>query len=207
MEPQDLLKTNTMSYDDYTALAEKLAAEGRTSGPNQSESLLAYSKLNLQRMKRLNKTSVPGPVMQAAVKNLPFAMRWVAITELWCGDAAQNLPYIAKLASLSQKITFELVLRDVNLDYMDQFLTNGARSIPKIVMYHAENNNPIATWGPRPALVQAKVMDYKNMTGEKPAFEDFSTEIHQWYTSNKNAALELELLAIFRQISARETAL
>lgn len=201
-----LLDSTPISYQRYVEETEVMVAEGRTTGANQSEAMLAYTKLNLSRMRRLNKTVHPGSELVESLSQMPFAMKWIAITEPWCGDAAQNLPYIAKAAALSGNVDLGLVYRDENLRYMEKFLTNGTRSIPKLVMYRADDNEVIATWGPRPAAVQQKVNDYKNAVGEKPTFEVFAAEIHAWYTADKNTELESELLSIFRKIQAETAA-
>ena len=63
-------------------------------------------------------------------------MDWLVLTEAWCGDAAQSLPIINKMAEVSDNITLRLILRDENLDVMDQFLQNGrSRSIPKLICH------------------------------------------------------------------------
>ncbi len=196
----------TMNYSAYMALAEQLVSEGRTTGPNHSAAMLHYTKLNLKRMQRLNKTAKPGAEIIEVLNTIPFKMHWVIVSEIWCGDAAQNIPFIAKLAELASDVKLDLILRDENIKYMDQFLTNGTRSIPKLVIYN-EEGEVIATWGPRPQIMQHKVMAYKEMTENRPGFEEFSEEIHRWYTANRNAELESELLAIFRRISTLATAI
>lgn len=200
-----LLRTRGINYADYMRFAESMVAQNRTSGPNQSEMMLHYTKLNLKRMQRLNKTVTPSASIVEQISRIPFQMRWVIITEIWCGDAAQNIPYIAKLAGLSPNVSLELVMRDENEHYMEQFLTHGTRSIPKLIVYNTQGD-VMTTWGPRPAPVQDMVMDYKKMDKAKPAFDVFATALHQWYTSNKNQSLESELLAIFRPLTALQAA-
>jgi len=202
MNTLKLLDTTPIIFQRYMEQTETMVAEGRTSGANQSEAMVAYTKLNLKRMQRLNKTVMPEPALIDSIRALPFSMKWIAVTEPWCGDAAQNLPYIARTAELAGNVDLKLVYRDENLRYMEQFLTNGTRSIPKIIMYRGDTTEVVATWGPRPTAVQQKVNDYKNAVGEKPSFEVFAAEIHAWYTANKNKELESELLAIFRKIRA-----
>ena len=60
-------------------------------------------------------------------------MIWLIITEGWCGDAAQCIPTIEKIAAESKNIETHYVLRDENLDLIDEYLTNNARSIPKLI--------------------------------------------------------------------------
>lgn len=178
-----------MDYKGYMDLAVQLVAENRTTGPNQSEAMLHYTKLNLKRMQRLNRSAQPSKILLDTVRNIPFRMRWMVITEPWCGDAAQNIPLIANTAAQSTNVDLALVLRDENVDYMDHFTTHGARSIPKLIIYPETEDRVLAQWGPRPAPVQEKVVAYKQMIEERPTFEDFSTEIHQWYHRDANKTL------------------
>jgi len=46
-----------MSFQTYYNLTDQLVAEGKTTGPKQTEDLAHYTKLNLSRMKRLAKTA------------------------------------------------------------------------------------------------------------------------------------------------------
>jgi len=190
----------TFSYGEYMTFVENLVQNGQTSGPLQSESLVNYTKLNLKRMQRLNKTVKVDHNLIASVNALPHATKWLAITEAWCGDAAQNLPYIAALAGAIPGLEFDLVMRDEHPELIDQFLTNGTRSIPKLIIYHGDTGQVLSTWGSRPAEVQLLVQEYKNQVGEKVPFDLFAEKVHAWYTANKNAALSTELLATFNEL-------
>lgn len=206
MNDTSLIDAAPVSYSAYMSDFETAVAEGRTSGSNQTDAMLAYTKLNLSRMKRLNKTAVPGEELIKSVSDLPFEMTWLVLTEYWCGDAAQNIPFIAKTAEAAGNAELKLLFRDENLRYTERYLTNGARSIPKLVVYRDDTGEQIAVWGPRPDAVQQMVIDYKNSVDSKPSFDVFAAKIHAWYTSNKNKDLESELLAIFRQIHAAPAA-
>ncbi len=157
MPSQDLftseLLAQAMTYDGYMKLSELLVSEERTSGPNQSAPYVHYTKLNLQRMKRLNKTvEIPAhlvELMQQKANN----WRWITITEPWCGDAAQCVPVIEKLALTVGGIQTYYILRDEHLEIMDAYLTNGGRAIPKLICLD-ENGAEVFTWGPRPAVIQ-----------------------------------------------------
>ena len=139
----------TISYKDYRALVGKLLAEGKSTGPEQSEDLTNYSMLNDRRMKRLDKTIKISEETVREFQRVTQPQTWLVLTEGWCGDAAQNLPVLNKIASISENIDLKIVLRDENLDLMDLFLTNGGRSIPKLIALD-KNNNVIDSWGPRP---------------------------------------------------------
>ncbi|ARI76719.1 thioredoxin family protein [Halobacillus mangrovi] len=80
-------------------------------------------------------------------------MRAIILTEDWCGDAMLNIPIFLRLAEAGH-IQTRFLLRDENLELMDQYLTNGSsRSIPKIIFLHP-NGKEIGTWGPRAEKVQ-----------------------------------------------------
>lgn len=137
---------NTYTYNEYRDLVKNLLAEGKSTGAEQSEEITNYSLLNDKRMQRLDKTIKISEETAAEFKNLKTPQTWLVITEGWCGDAAQNLPVIYKLAELNAKIYLKLVLRDDNLALMDLFLTNGGRSIPKLIVLDSDNN-VLNTWG------------------------------------------------------------
>jgi hypothetical protein len=175
------------TYSEYKALAEEQVNEGMTVSPH----LLDYTKLNLQRMKRLDKTIELRPEVTSVLEKLSRNLIWIVITEGWCGDAAQNVPVLAKIAEAAAgKIKLEFALRDQNLELMDLYLTNGGRSIPKLICFDAETQTEAGTWGPRPATAQELFMRLKNEGIPK---EEFITAIHNWYTSDKTQSMQLEL--------------
>jgi thiol-disulfide isomerase/thioredoxin len=101
---------------------------------NTPGSLPHYAHLNHARMNRLDKTIALDDHSIKILNNLKIKYVWILITEGWCGDAAQIAPVISKLADFSDHIDLKIVLRDQHLDLMDQFLTNGARAIPKLII-------------------------------------------------------------------------
>ena len=116
---KEVLNT-AMSYDTYMNLLLDLLADGKTTGENQSDEMVAYGKMNVQRMKRLNKTTQLQQKLQDVLNGLTRKMTFLVITEGWCGDAAQNVPVINKLAEHSENIDLRLILRDNNLEIMEK---------------------------------------------------------------------------------------
>ncbi|MEN9742589.1 MAG: hypothetical protein RLZZ65_394 [Bacteroidota bacterium] len=155
----DLLQS-AMNYSAYMNLTEQLVNEERTSGPNQSEAYVYYTKLNLQRMKRLNKTISIPTALQELVAHKASHWTWLIITEPWCGDAAQCVPALEKLALCSTQIETKYILRDEHPEVMDAYLTNGGRAIPKLICLD-ENLHEVFTWGPRPAVIQEVMNELK----------------------------------------------
>ncbi|KAA9332973.1 thioredoxin family protein [Hymenobacter busanensis] len=188
------------TYAAYRQLIDELLAQGRTTGPNQSEDLTRYAQLNLQRMQRLDKTVTVLPELQAAVAQLRQRYVWLVLTEGWCGDAAQIVPVLHAVASASNgHLTDRYLLRDDNLDLMDRYLTGGvSRSIPKLVVLHADTLTEAATWGPRPAQAQELLLRLK---AAGATHEEYAEQVHGWYAKDKTRSTQLELLELVQRLA------
>jgi thiol-disulfide isomerase/thioredoxin len=174
-------------YQEYKELVSRLISEGKSTGPNQSDALLNYSMLNDKRMKRLDKTIQLSEEIISKTKALKTPQTWLILTESWCGDAAQTIPVINKIANENANINFKIVLRDEHLELMDAFLTNGGRSIPKLVALD-NNNNVLNSWGPRPTVATKMVADYKAANGGlDPGFKKL---LQVWYNKDKGKSVQ-----------------
>lgn len=191
----------SISYIDYRALVSNLLSEEKSTGPEQSEDLTNYSLLNDRRMKRLDKTiKLSDEMIQEFQKNKE-PQTWLVITEGWCGDAAQNVPVIHKIADLNDNIDLKIVLRDENLELMDLFLTNGGSAIPKLIALDA-NNNVLNTWGPRPTVATKMVADYKAANGSLDA--EFKQDLQVWYNKNKGQSVQDDFIKLVKNTSLKE---
>ena len=182
------------SYAEFMQLMELLVAEGKTTGPSQTESLIFYTKLNLQRMRRWEKTFHLHEVLANKVK-IVKPQTWWLITEAWCGDSAQTLTGMQKMLEASAgNITLKIIMRDEHLSIMDQYLTNGTRSIPILISVDKQGNE-LFHWGSRPAPAQKIIMDWKaDHVGQ--SYEDIEKVLHTWYTQDKGQTLQEEFLTI-----------
>lgn len=186
---------NTYTYQEYKDLVKTLLADGKSTGPDQSDDLTNYSMLNDRRMKRLDKTIKITEETAQEVQKLNNVQTWLVLTEGWCGDAAQNLPVLHKMAELNENIHLKLVLRDENLELMDLFLTNGGRSIPKLIALD-KDNNVIETWGPRPTIATKMVADYKTKNGALDA--QFKQDLQVWYNKDKGKSTQEDFVNIIK---------
>ncbi|MBE0423135.1 MAG: thioredoxin family protein [Lutibacter sp.] len=184
---------NTISYPAYRNLIKNLISEGKSTGIEQSEDRLTFSILNDKRMDRLDKTIEISPETQNSLENLNKGFTFLVIAEGWCGDAAQILPIINKVSEASDKIDFKIVLRDENEDLMNQYLTNGSKSIPKVLILDRENN-VLDSWGPRPSVASKMVVDYKAQNGSID--EEFKKNLQIWYNKDKGNNTQNELLSL-----------
>ena len=186
---------NTYTYQEYRDLVSDLLAEGKSTGPNQSEDLTNYSMLNDRRMKRLDKTIKISEETRQKVQALKETQTWLVLTEGWCGDAAQNLPVLNKIAEINENINMKFVLRDENIELMDLFLTNGGRSIPKLIALD-KNNNVLKTWGPRPSFANKMVTEYKAKNGNLDA--QFKQDLQVWYNKDKGKSTQEDFIAFVK---------
>ena len=188
------LVKEAMTYAEYRKLIDELLDQGLTTGPNQSETMVNYGRLNQKRMKKWEKIAKITPELQERMLDIQRPVTWLVLTEGWCGDAAQNLPFIQKLAELNPLITLKLILRDENHEVMDQFLTDGGRSIPKLIALDSATLSVLGTWGPRPAPMQKLVME--NKVSKAKNYSELNEEMHLWYARDRGITFQNEILAI-----------
>lgn len=155
-----------------------------------------YRKLNFQRSNRVEKTFEPTEETKEIFSKISKPIKWIVITESWCGDSSQNLPVIAKLAVLNSNIDFKIVLRDSNLEFMDLYLTNYGRSVPKLIAFD-ENNNELFQWGPRPAEAQKLFTELKRNGVE---VSEIHKEIQLWYGKNRGKEVDKEIIESVKQL-------
>jgi Thioredoxin len=173
-----------ISFDEYKKnMALDLAA-------NPDSKVREYIHLNQARLSRIEKTYQVSASLTEAVMRLKNKTYWLILTEHWCGDAAQNLPVLNAVAKASKgKIEMKLVYRDQQSELMDAHLSNGTRSIPKLIQLN-ENYTLSGIWGPRPVVAQKLVAELKS----NPATAiNYANELHLWYAKNKQQELEKEI--------------
>ncbi|OAV42802.1 thioredoxin family protein [Lewinella sp. 4G2] len=177
-------------------LTDLLEKEGRTTGDNQSELYVSIAKLNQARMGRLDRKNRLTDEFRELLTGLTKNYTILVLTEGWCGDAAQIVPVLNWMAEASPRVQLFCALRDANLPLMDQFLTNGGRSIPKVFFLEAGTENILATWGPRPLIAQTISMAYKRKPEPKESYEVHHAELHKWYARDKTLSTQAELQSI-----------
>lgn len=155
---------------------------------------IEYTKLNWSRTNRWIKQGKLNQTLADHVKSIQEPQTWLIITEPWCGDAAHNVPFIQMLSELNSNIQVEYELRDSEPFSIENYLTNGTKSIPKLVVRDQEGKD-LFTWGPRPAGCQKIYMDLKEKGLE---FEEINIEVQKWYNANKGEELQEELLRLFK---------
>jgi hypothetical protein len=149
-------------------------------------------------MKRLNKTVEVPAQLTELMKQKANNWRWITITEPWCGDAAQCVPVIEKLALATGGIQTHYILRDEYPAIMDAYLTNGGRSIPKLICLD-EKGAEVFTWGPRPAVIQ-EVMNRLKADGVTE-IATIVEAIQKAYNDDKQQGMYQEFVALLQELN------
>ena len=187
---------NTFSYEDYRTRLQSLLALGKTSGDEQSADLVHYSELNETRMNRLDKTIKITSENEAFLATLNKEYIWLVLSEGWCGDAAQILPIINKMAQISDKVELKIAFRDENPELMNLYLTNGGKAIPKMIILEKNALEVIADWGPRPAEAIKLIVDYKAKHGIVD--ETAKADLQMWYLHDKGISTQNEIVSLLK---------
>jgi hypothetical protein len=191
-----------MSFEQYIALIDKLLAEGKTTGENQSENYVYFGKLNRQRMKRLEKTIKLDETFVEKIKAVNRPLIWLTLTEGWCGDAAQNIPVIEKIAAENPLIKTRYLLRDENSELMDKYLTNGGKAIPILICLDGETLQELGKWGSRPAAIQAYFLELKEAGIEK---DERNELLQRRYNADKEQSIQADFAKLIEDCLQKTT--
>ena len=186
------------SYEEYKALVLELMKQGKSTGPVQNETRSNFTKINNQRMKRLDKQTRLSEEAVSLTGKVNKDFTWLVLTESWCGDAAQTLPVINKFSEVSDKIDLKVVLRDENDELMNQFLTDGNKSIPKLIVIENESKKVVSSWGPRSEKASRMIRDYKEKHGKVD--DKIKKDLQVWYNQDKGKQIEKEIISLLSLI-------
>ncbi|RZK90438.1 MAG: thioredoxin family protein [Pedobacter sp.] len=186
-----------MDYLSYRALIDRLLLEGKATGDVTYD--LHYTKMNVQRMSRVDKTVSLTDELLSSIKQLQENYKFLVITEGWCGDAAQIVPVFNKIATASLgKIELKFVLRDKNLPLIDAHLTNGGRAIPVLLVLDETGDKVLASWAPRPQVLQQLLKEWRKETSEMTIL---SEKLHSWYAKDKTQTTQAELNTLLKGLA------
>lgn len=131
---------------------------------------------------------VPGWALEAFM--LSPVRKLLVIAADWCGDAANTVPVLARLAELVRGMELRVLERDSFPEAIDAYRTNGTRSIP-IAIALTESSEELGHWGPRPAALQEWVISNTKMIPSPQRY----AYARKWYAKDKGETTLRELLA------------
>ncbi len=174
-----------ISFDDYMKVTQD-----RIAHPIASDDHNEYYELAMQRMNRTLKTFkvIEEQVATLATKN--FNGKILIISEPWCGDASATVPAVSKF--FEGRNDTRIFLRDSDHSLIDQFLTDGTQSIPKILVLN-EDYTVKNVWGPRPKYGTELLKKFKADPEAYPR-EEFYNDLQVYYAKNKGKDVIDEIL-------------
>ena len=176
---------------DYNRYRENFQAEMAQTEQGQYGE---YLPQNWSRQSRLDRKLKLTEALMESITDLDKSLKWLVITEHWCGDASQINPIIGKIAELSKgKIDLRFIYRDENEELMNAHLTDGrSKSIPILLSFDAEFNL-LGTYGPRPDEAQELV----KVLLEKE--ESYNIPLHTWYAKDKQQGIQQDLVQLLEK--------
>lgn len=181
-----------MDFIAYQQIFQQVLNDPHPPLPYQDPDYLNYAKLNWSRQHRWLKAGILNEGLASIIESIKEVQYWTIITEPWCGDAAHIIPFLHRLSELNPLIKVDYQLRDSEPFLIEQYLTNGTKSIPKLIIADV-NNNALAVWGPRPAGCQAL---YAQLLKDHVEMEQKKIALQQWYNTDKGVSLQNELITI-----------
>jgi hypothetical protein len=187
---QDLID-QAFTYTDYRKSIEDFIAKPATD--EASLKRLPYTRNNAAIMDRYDASLIDNG-LKALLANAP-ATTWLVLTEGWCGDAAFNVPVLAAIErAVPGKVKLRLLLRDANPELMDAHLTDGGRSIPKLIVLN-EDLSKLGVWGPRPEGLQQLMKQWKSNGME---LKELIPKVQDWYDTDATMQVQQELTAMVK---------
>lgn len=176
-----------ISYEEYIQIAKE-----RLENPSTQQEIdyKQYYELGLQRMDRTLKKYVPDEeqLKKLAAKN--FDGKILIISEAWCGDASATVPALIKFFEGHNEV--KIFLRDSDKSLINQFLTNGTESIPKVIILDKDFNVK-NSWGPRPKYGKELLMKHKADPEGYPK-DSFYNDLQLYYAKNRGKDAVQEIL-------------
>lgn len=152
-----------------------------------------YIPLNKSRFTRSLKQGVITQELTEVIRAINEKQDWVIITEPWCGDAAQIVPYLFKIAALNPLINVLVQLRDSHSE-IESYLSDGKMSIPKLIVRDKQGID-LFTWGPRPQKLETIYLELKN---KNENIDDMKTILQKWYNDDKGKEIQEEIMELIK---------
>ncbi|MGJ1206055.1 thioredoxin family protein [Sphingobacterium lactis] len=188
-----------MTFDEYLSYFEDILNNTEAhEAYSTNADYLNYTKLNWSRMNRWLRKFEPSAEMKVCIDSIKDPQHWILITEPWCGDAAHSVAQIYQIVKDNEYIDLDIQLRDTEPFLIDDYLTNGGKSIPKLIIRNDVGHDK-AIWGPRPAASQAL---FENMKAEGKSMEEIKEAIQRWYNEDKGIEIQKELIELLAEYNS-----
>ena len=176
-----------LTFEEYLKISE----ERFLNNPNKNDDYQEYYELGWTRTNRTLKTYKVDAEQLAEFKTKDFHGKLLIISEPWCGDATSTVPAVSKFFEAAG-IEVRIFLRDSDPTLINQFLTDGSQSIPKILILN-DDFSLKNIWGPRPKYGLELLKHFKE-NPETYAREEFYNDLQVYYAKNRGKDAIEEIL-------------
>jgi thioredoxin family protein len=186
-----------MNYTQYQNLFEEILRQPGPSSPYDDSKYIEYVRLNQARMKRWDKVLQLPDELLSGLSGIDETQHWIIITEPWCAEAAHIVPFLVKMTAVNPLITYDIQLRDSEPLLIMDYLTNGAKAIPRLIVRDT-NEIDLFAWGPRPMEAQL----FRNqLSAAGVDAEAIKFSLQQWYNADKGKSLNTEIMEQYTQVA------
>lgn len=181
-----------MNFKEYLDYFEQIILHPEQYPVYQDENYYKYAKLNWSRTNRWLSKFEPSDETKALISAIKEPQTWIIITEPWCGDAAHSVPQLYNIVENHPYIKVDIQLRDEEPFLINQYLTNGGKSIPKLIIRNA-NNEDVAIWGPRPEKLQEEFVSLKEKGMD---MNEIKEVVQKWYNEDKGVEIQNDIKSL-----------
>ena len=179
----------SISFEEYLEIGKQRLANPAS---QQEIDYKHYYELGLQRIDRTLKKYVLDEEQLKELDSKNFDGKILIISEAWCGDASATVPALVKFFEGKNEV--KIFLRDSDTSLINQFLTNGTQSIPKVIILDKDFNVK-NSWGPRPKFGHELLLKHKANPEGYPK-ELFYNDLQVYYSRNRGKDAIQEILEL-----------
>jgi hypothetical protein len=133
------------------------------------------------------------PDLITRMRALPEKRRLLIVTEDWCSDSANTVPYIARLVDgAPERLEMRVVSSQVGKAVMEAHRTPDGRTATPTVVVLGADGRVIGAWTERPSSTQAWFLEKQNTTMQKPLHD----ELIDWYAKDAGKTTVSEIADI-----------
>ena len=149
----------------------------------------------------------PTPAQQTLLQSFTRRMPVLVISGLWCGDCAQQVPLLTRLAEANpQAIDLRILDRDQHPDLQKQVRVNGGDRVP-VAIFCAEDYEMVGWFGDRTlhryrAIAARQLGPSCPLPGAPVAPDELAATLQDWLDQLERAHLVLRLSPRLRRLYA-----
>ena len=141
----------------------------------------------------------PDSALVSRVTALGGTWRILAVAEDWCGDSANTVPYLARLAELAPNLELRIVDSKKGRWVMEQHRTSDGRAATPTILLLDSTYREMGAFVERPAKLREWVAENKPKLGE----DDFQSQKMKWYREDRGYHTVLDLVELLEAAAKR----